>query len=456
MSVAGNFERAILQRRCFKRGESILVAVSGGLDSMALLHLLASLAEKSQWRLVVAHFNHQLRGRNSDADERLVERTAKKLGLSFVADRANVRDYAGRNKLSLEMAARKLRHAFLAREAARRNISSIALAHHADDQVELFFLRLLRGAGGEGLAGMKWESRSPANPKIKLVRPLLDQPKSALLEYTKAGKIPFREDATNAQLDILRNRIRHELLPLLQKNYQPALARVILRQMGIFGAESEFVAQATLTQLRKKRHAPFARLPVAIQRKSLHLQLLEKGLPASFDLVEELRENPGKSVSVGHGVAVQRDTAGTVHVHKAGRPDFADWSQKVHLKGRAGELWAEKTRIEWEIAPLPGGTFRAPQRRVNYECLDATKVGTKIVLRHWRVGDRFQPIGMVSPVKLQDLFTNQKIPRTERRRLLVGQTAGGDIFWVEGLRLAERFKLDKTTRYQLKWRWDRL
>ncbi|MDB6023305.1 MAG: tRNA(Ile)-lysidine synthetase, partial [Pedosphaera sp.] len=137
---------SIAERRPFRRGEAILVAVSGGLDSMVLLHLLSHLAKVKEWRLTVAHFNHQLRGRSSDADERLVERTAKKLGLPFVVDRANVRQYAREHKLSLEMAARKLRHGFLARAAAERNIRTIALAHHANDQVELFFVRLLRGA----------------------------------------------------------------------------------------------------------------------------------------------------------------------------------------------------------------------------------------------------------------------------------------------------------------------
>jgi len=148
-------ERQIQNHRLLKRGQKILVAVSGGLDSMVLLHCLQALSAKRRWKLAVAHFNHQLRGRSSDADETLVRQTASALKLPFVAGSANVQAFAAKSKLSVEMAARKLRHEFFARVARERHIQVVALAHHADDQVELFFLRLLRGAGGEGVAGMK-------------------------------------------------------------------------------------------------------------------------------------------------------------------------------------------------------------------------------------------------------------------------------------------------------------
>ena len=141
------------------------------------------------------------------------------------------------------MAARKLRHEFYVRAARERNISVVALAHHADDQVELFFLRLLRGAGSEGLAGMKWCSSSPADMKITLVRPMLDAAKADLRDFARENKVRFREDATNASLDLPRNRVRNELLPLLRRRYQPALTRTILRLMELVGAEVEVVGE---------------------------------------------------------------------------------------------------------------------------------------------------------------------------------------------------------------------
>jgi tRNA(Ile)-lysidine synthase len=148
-------EQNILNRQLFNRGQKILVAASGGLDSMTLLQMLQRISLRHAWKLTVIHFNHNLRGRSSDADERLVRKIAAMLELPFTVGRADVKEFAQKSKLSVEMAARKLRHDFFVRIARQRKISTVALAHHADDQVELFFLRLLRGAGGEGLAGMK-------------------------------------------------------------------------------------------------------------------------------------------------------------------------------------------------------------------------------------------------------------------------------------------------------------
>ncbi len=423
---------------------------------MVLLDLLVRLSRKHCWRIVVAHFNHQLRGRSSDADERLVRMTAKKFGLPFAAGRADVGKYAGAHKLSLEMAARKLRHEFFARTAARRKIQTIALAHHADDQVELFFLRLLRGAGGEGLGGMKWQSVSPADIKILLARPLLDQPKTALQDYAKQERVPFREDATNAQLDFQRNRIRHQLLPMLAKDYQPALARVILRQMEIIGTEAAFVNEAAQDWLERKRRPQFNSLPLALQRRCLHLQLLRQGMMVNFDLIEQIRETANRPVAVREGISVCRDDDGSVHVRQFKETSFKNGQIEANLSGGAGEIVFEGVRVEWDAKRAVSGIFRAPKPVVGCESFDADKLGESVILRHWRPGDRFQPLGMGSAVKLQDLFMNRKVPRAERHQLLVGATAAGELFWVEGLRLAERFKLDKNTIRLLKWRWQRL
>ena len=264
-------EENLRERGLFRHGETILVAVSGGLDSMLLLEVLSRLSVKHGWRLVVAHFNHQVRGRSSDADERLVKNVAQKSGMPFVAGGADVRKFARAHKISVEMAARKLRHAFLAQAARKRRIKTIALAHHADDQIELFFLRLLRGAGATGLAGMKWRSPSPAHPGVFLARPLLAETKAALAEWAAREKIAWREDASNEHLDIQRNRIRQELLPLLVRHYQPSLAGVLLREMDILGAEAEFVTAMAEKWLRRKSGRNFASLPVALQRRCLQI-----------------------------------------------------------------------------------------------------------------------------------------------------------------------------------------
>ncbi len=452
-SRSEHVEQAIRARELFRRGQRILVAVSGGLDSRVLLHLLHQLAPQFGWKIIVAHFNHQLRGRVSDADERFVRKTAAALGLPFRAGRGAVKAFAKQRGLSVEMAARELRHEFLARTAVRLKCRVVALAHHADDQVELFFLRVLRGAGGAGLAGMKWRSPSPANPAIELVRPLLDVCKTELAEFAHANGIRFREDASNASSDILRNRVRHELLPLLRRRFQPALGKNVRRLMTIVGGEAEVVDTAACRWLDKKRPA-FERLAVGIQRRVLQLQLQQFAVAADFELIETLRFTPNQPVTVSQALIVVREKSGQISKMVAARDKFqpGQLALRLHTKPQVVEF----AGIEITACVVAQRGVGARRAMAYAEVFDAAKVGAKIVLRHWQPGDRFQPIGMAAAVKLQDWFTNQKIPRTRRRELIVATTVGGEIFWVEDQRISERFKLTAATQRRLIWRWRRL
>ncbi len=437
-------EGEIQSRRLLARGQKILVAVSGGADSMVLLHTLNSLASENRWQISVAHFNHQLRGRASEADETLVRRTAAKRRLSFFGGSADVKTFASRSKISVEMAARKLRHEFLAKVAREQKISTIALAHHADDQVELFFLRLLRGAGGEGLAGMKWRSPSPAGGKTSLVRPLLACTKAELLAFARDSKIQFRDDATNFSADFLRNRIRNELLPLLRKKYQPAVDKSILRLMDIVGAEAEFVGMAACAAVGE-----FSGRSTAVQRRFVQQQLIAAGVVSDFDLVEQLRRTPGKFVCVSPGLAIARDEAGAIELRELFQKGFSGDATNLRFRGKAGRAALGDRKFQWQF--LSQKVFSVPQPKPGTEFFDADKVGDEIILRHWRAGDRFQPIGMKLAAKLQDLFVNAKIPAARRRKLVLAATAAGEIFWVEGLRIGENFKLSPTTKRQLRW-----
>jgi tRNA(Ile)-lysidine synthase len=548
--------RTIRTRGLFGPGQGILVAVSGGVDSMVLLHALNGLAARHGWRLTVAHLNHQLRGRSSAADERLVRRTAQKLKLPIVVERADVRQLALAQRLSLEMAARKLRHDFLARAAGRGRIPSIALAHHADDQMELFFLRLLRGSGGEGLAGMKWRNPSPSDAAIELIRPLLDRPKAELIEYAAEQGIRYREDASNAALDFQRNRIRHELLPLLRRKYQPALDKTIPRVMDIVGAEAELAAEvarewlgdggslkskvqslksgearASLSRLARgqgggragrgrpksegrrpkvegrgsalQRGLLFDELPLAVQRRCVQVQLVALGVVPDYELVEQLRLESDRPVAVGHsGAGVSpvlpgvppavetsrarrpggrrdarptnrrfrvkdnrgtgetpvllcavRDRLGRVDLQPARAEAFKTGTATMDLEGRAGKVDFDGASVWWKICA--GRAGQQPKAGPGHECFDADKVGSPVRLRHWRPGDRYQPIGMGSSVKLQDFFTNHKVPQGRRRQLIVAEAANREVFWVEGMRISERFKLTKETIRCLHWRWKR-
>jgi tRNA(Ile)-lysidine synthase len=344
----------------------------------------------------------------------------------------------------------------------------------------LFFLRVLRGAGGAGLAGMKWRSPSPVNRKISLVRPLLDVTKDELRDFARRNKIHFREDGTNARLNTPRNRIRNELLPLLRRKYQPALAKAVLRLMEIVGAEADTIGEmarqwldiscrsrgdeAQIKSGKRKAESgkletphvvsyTFASLPVAVQRRVLQLQLASLGVAPDFDLVEGLRQSADLPVSVGSKFSVLRDAAGKMSLRSRPSAEFRPNELAVNLAGRVGEVVFDGMSIHWHLNT--GRRFSLPGGQKAREFFEADRVGNEITLRHWRAGDRFQPMGFKSGAKLQDLFTNAKIPRARRHSLIVAETAGGEIFWVEGLRMAENFKLTPRTRRRFIWRWHR-
>jgi tRNA(Ile)-lysidine synthase len=226
--------------------------------------------------------------------------------------------------------------------------------------------------------------------------------------------------------------------------------------MEITGAESEFVGE---TACRWEHRHPagtalpgsgFDQLPVAVQRKVLQRQLADAGVVSDFELIEQLRESPGKFVSVGSNLSVVRDAAGKLNRREHLADKFNAGELKFKLPGRAGRAEFGGLKFRWAVKKFSGLRGRSPHQT---EFFDADKIGGDIVLRHWRPGDRFQPIGLPSAVKLQDLFVNAKIPAACRRGLVLATTAAGEIFWVEGLRIGENFKLTPATKACRAWRW---
>ncbi|HUC86662.1 MAG TPA: tRNA lysidine(34) synthetase TilS, partial [Candidatus Acidoferrales bacterium] len=316
---------------------------------------------------------------------------------------------------------------------------------------------------------MKCQSPSPADLSISLARPLLEFSKAELLAFARENRIRFREDASNLSADFLRNRIRHELLPLLRKKYQPGLDKVVLRLMDIAGAEAQFVSEvARIFCGSRGRHAQskivnrqspiinFPGLSLAVQRKVLQQQLVGFGLPADFELIEQLRREPEREVSVGAGFCVSRDGAGKVRCRELPKSGFDLSEVRLRLSSQRGSVRLGKSWLFWRLQPLR--QFQLPPRKqagrasAAREFFDADKVGDEVILRHWRPGDRFQPIGLKSAAKLQDLFVNAKIPAARRRELALAATKAGDIFWVDGLRIGEQFKLTPQTRRILVWK----
>jgi tRNA(Ile)-lysidine synthase len=281
--------------RSFPPESRYLIAVSGGRDSVALLHWLGGLGYK---RLVVCHLNHRLRGRSSDADARfvkgLVERYSQGLGASirFELGSANVRALAKKQKMSIETAAREARYAFFAEIAGRQNCGTIFVAHHADDLVETFLINLFRGAGGAGLAAMRETStRRIDSIDLTIVRPFLSVWRKEIDDYVREHRLRFRDDATNKNLTPLRNRIRHRIVPYLEKMLGRNICKSIWRTAMIAAEEEKWIenelqdstdANLSVVKLRA--------LPIALQRRLLLKWLrAQKVSDVGFDAIERVR-----------------------------------------------------------------------------------------------------------------------------------------------------------------------
>ena len=455
--MAGEVEADIAERGLLPDDQTVLVAVSGGVDSVVLFEILRRLSERHQWKLAIVHFNHQLRGKDSDDDERFVQSLARRHRLRCIVGRKEVGKAAQRRGISVEMAGREARHKFLA-AAARKLRASVALAHHADDQVELFLLRLLRGASAEGLAGMPWSAGSPADSRVRLVRPLLGRRKEELIQFARDWSVSFRPDRTNESSAILRNRIRRELIPYLCKRFQPGLVEVILRQAELCAADAEFLSQEAHHWLSSRRPA-FTGLAIASQRRVIVEQLLELGIQPEFAKVESLRQTAGQAVQIDDHLIVRRSPSGTIERETPAKKRRSGDVPKrralsVKLTGASGKITFGRYRIDWSIRSIRRGT--APvvhRRRPGEEWFDGDKVGAMVRLRTRRPGDRFQPLGMPAPCKLQDLLTNARIARLRRDELALTTDSSGTIWWVDGLRIGEACKVGPATRRILRWKW---
>ena len=273
----------------FSRKARYLIGVSGGRDSVALLHALVEAGFK---RLIVCHLNHGLRGRAAAADARFVAVLAAKLGLECVSEKVDIAQLAKQTGESLETAARHARYAFFARVARERRCRSLFLAHHAEDQVETCVFNLFRGAGRAGLGGMSPDSvRTMEGFRLRLLRPLLGVWRGEIDAFLAARRLKFREDASNQELDFTRNRIRHELLPVVERVLGRDVRRAVWRMAHILRAEEEWLAALTGAEASAELDVPLLRSqPVAQQRRRILTWLRQAGVSETgFDLVESVR-----------------------------------------------------------------------------------------------------------------------------------------------------------------------
>lgn len=449
----------IRQNGLLQPGETVVVAVSGGPDSVCLLGLLVELQAELALRLHVAHLNHGLRGAAAEDDARYVAELAARLGLAATSGRRDVLAYRKRQRLSLEEAAREVRYIFLADVAAAQGAAAVAAGHTAADQVETLLMHLVRGTGLAGLRGMAPRSvlRLPDGRRLAVVRPLLAIERAATERYCRERNLDPRLDATNEARELLRNRVRQELVPLLER-FNPSFGAALLRLAQTAGDELAFVdgqaerAWADLAHAVEGsvvlRAGPLRQLHPALQRHLLRRAVREvRGdltdlAAVHVEYMRALLARPaGTQIDLPHDMvfAVEYDA----YRLSAGEPA----SPLPPLAGEYGLAVPGTTLLPgWRVRAslLPRSQVQLPTGEPWRACLDFARVGPDLAVRPRRPGDRFQPLGMAGTKRLQDFMVDARIPRRWRDRVPIVATPA-QIVWVAGWRIDERARVMPTT-----------
>jgi tRNA(Ile)-lysidine synthase len=459
--VIDQVRQYIRRHGLLRPGDRVAVAVSGGADSVALLRILLELRPELGIVLSVAHFHHGIRGAEADSDQQFVRELAGAFGLELHAGAGDVPAHARVQKASLEAAARELRHRWFAQLVNGSKADKVATAHTLDDQAETVLMRLLRGTGSLGLAGI-----FPVQEQKGLVRPLLAVTRRQVESYLTVMGQAWREDSTNQDLSRTRNRIRQELLPLLEQKFNPAIRRTLADLAEVARGEAEYWGKQAASLLprlvragkpsRSGRTASreaantlaldltsMAALPLALQRQVLHQIGRQLGVAFEFTHIQQLTElileKPGtRRVVLPSGLRAVRSFR-ELSFSPAREPgSCADYEYSLHVPGQV-EVPELGTAI---CARLVSAEEQRVQGYNADSLLDRGLLATQLTVRNWRPGDRFFPARTRSPKKLKELLQpgrmGQQLSLAQRKAWPVVESSG-EIVWVRSWAVPEAF-----------------
>ena len=461
MTMLDQFKAYINRYNLLAEGEKVILALSGGIDSMVLADLLL----KSKVEFVAAHCNFHLRGHESDGDDWFVRKFAENRGIQCFVKHFETEKYAAKHGISIEMAARDLRYAWFEQLRQQLGYDKIAVAHHADDQAETFFINLLRGAGLNGLKGMK-----PQNGVI--IRPLLWASREQIRQYAVENHIVWREDHTNVESVYLRNRIRNQLLPVFDE-LQPKARQGLYKSLEHLSAENELYRTLLKEKLAQivERDGDVQRLPYS---KIIKAEVPEPAIPeatrrvegptSSFQLLFEWLRQYGFNTDQCHfiydaiGTGVGNQYCSATHRLVIGRDEL----QLSEIKEKKDDEIQIGIGEEEILSPFHL-CFSKLERTAEFIIdkssevaqLDYNKLSFPLTLRHWLYGDRFHPLGIKGSKLLSDFFVDLKFTEYQKQSVWLLVSADGDILWVVGYRLDDRFKITDDTKTVFECRWDR-
>jgi tRNA(Ile)-lysidine synthase len=459
----------IQEQHLVPRQQKLVVAASGGPDSVCLLHILVKLREKLGIKLHVAHLDHQLRGAESEADAQYVADLARQLDLPATIEQRDVKVYQTKQRLSPEEAAREVRYAFLAQVAESIGTDRVAVGHTVDDHIETLLMHLIRGSGTRGLRGLQPSSQwqSPPSQSLIVIRPLLPISRQETADYCRQHQLEPRMDSSNLSLSPLRNRIRQQLLPLLQ-SYNPQVTEALLRMARIAVDDLAFLdkevarlwdeivqEQENSIIFNKER---FLELPPALQRHLLR-NSIEKLLGNLKDIetrhIEEivaaLNKPAGKRISLPEGLifSIEYDK------YLLGRDPAALSPFPILETGFALKVPGKTPLPGWQVVATIINREKTKEKGNDFTAyFDLDKVGNQMTVHTRQPGDRFQPLGMDQPKKLNEFMIDSKIPRPWRRRIPIVYSPQ-NIVWVVGWRIDERARVTEDTKKVLRLKFKR-
>lgn len=426
------FLEFIREKQLFAPRQKVLLAISGGIDSMVLLHLF----EKSGFDYGIVHCNFQLRGDESEQDERFVRQQVLIHGVPSFFERFETEEFARLNGISIEMAARELRYAFFEKIRKENQYNYIATAHHQDDLIETFFLNLSRKTGIKGLTGIKEKSGY-------IIRPLLFAGRQEIENYARHEFIDFRVDSSNQEVIYQRNFLRHKIIPLFTE-MNPAFRKNILATIeNLKDAETIYSRFFEAEKLKVTGNTKDSLIiDIKNLKKSAHpkLLLLEILTAVNFnpsvtdEIFQSLDNEPGKQFySKTHRLIKDREKLFISEViEKENRIYYIDANDRELLEP-----------FELAIEKLPGKDFKIKKEK-NMACLDFEKLEFPLLIRKWQPGDYFQPLGMTGFKKVSDFFIDEKIPLHEKEDTWL-LCSGNKIVWIIGHRIDNRFKISTDT-----------
>lgn len=449
--MLASFQQNLSRLLPYPDRKSYLLAVSGGIDSMTM----AELFSLSGYRITVAHCNFGLRGKESDADEDFVRLYCRSRNIPFQVKRVNTEKYAGEHKLSIQAAARQIRYEWLCGLCKKHEYDYACIAHNSDDAIETFFINLLRGTGISGLTGID-EIHNIQSPELgtafnirhfTVIRPLLRFSRKEIEQYARQNKIAWREDSSNATDKYQRNRIRHHLLPLMEK-MQPGSAQPILATMKHLRAAEAVYRKAIDTELGRIVKAENGKVYFAkkglskLGDSALYLYEAIKKYDFNYVQAEELAAaldgTPGKVfLSSGHRITVDRQNL-ILEKKNTGLP-----GKPYKINKATGKVSDDSFSMKFTVKIKRGRFSPSPSPLNAY--LDHGKLKFPLTLRRWEKGDKLQPLGMKQPKKVSDLLIDSKVPVSDKENIYV-LISGTEIAWVAGIRIDERYKITTATK----------